>query len=150
MIPLENVRSRQMDGQWTQIAPESGDWEMSTQQMDGQWTQIMPESSAWAGPESAAWAGPESSAWTYEAGDAAAILGGVTKLFDPITGMVKWFSGGKEISQAEANAKLEMAKAQQYQALAQLQLAKRKGVDWTIIALIGGAVALAFFVLRKP
>ena len=148
MIPLQAVAPREMIGGWTDTEPESAAWE---------------ESSAWAGPESSAWAGPESSAWTYEVGGYAAtggaspfesgavaeILGGVTKMFDPISGLIKWYSGGKEISKLEAEAKLETAKAQQYLATAQLMAAKRAQPPWTMIMLIGGAALVMFLLLRK-
>ena len=159
MIPLQAVAPREMIGGWTQTEPESSAWAGPE---SSAWAG--PESSAWAGPESAAWAGPESSAWAYEVGGYAAtggaspfesgadpgvILAGVTKVLDPITGMIKWFSGGKEISQLEAQAKLEAAKAQQYMATAQLMAAKRAQPPWTMIALIGGAVAVVFLMMKK-
>jgi len=73
---------------------------------------------------------------------------GITKVLDPITGMIKWFDGGKEISQMEAQAKLQLAQSQQYMATAKVLEAKNR-TNWTVIAMIAGAVAVAFFILRK-
>jgi hypothetical protein len=86
----------------------------------------------------------------YETGDASVAAWGtaITKVLDPISGMIKWFDGGKEISQMEAQAKLQLAQSQQYMATAKVLEAKNR-TNWTVIAMIAGAVAVAFFILRK-
>lgn len=84
-------------------------------------------------------------------GGAALAAGIVSSVIDPVTGLIKWFSGGQEVSAAQAQAEIEKAKASAEMAKAQALMAlktKPKGIDTQTILLIGGGALALYFLLK--
>ena len=79
------------------------------------------------------------------------IIAAVTSIVDPITGMVKWFTGGKEIGLAQAQAMIEEAKAKQELAKAQALMALKtqpQGISTNTMLLLGAGALVLFLALR--
>jgi hypothetical protein len=79
------------------------------------------------------------------------VVAAITSVVDPLTGMIKWFSGGKEIGMLQAQAAIEEAKAKAELAKANVFLGlktQKQGISTNTILLMAGG-ALALFLLLK-